>query len=464
MKTGLLCSTMLCGGLLITSSLTATPAAQPNILVFYADDLGYGELGCYGNQHFRSPNIDAIAKNGIRFTQGYVSAPLCSPSRAGIMTGRYPTRFGHENNTMGPDHCLPLTETTIANRLKALGYATGICGKWHLGGTPETLPLKRGFDDYYGVAGNPGSYYKPNGFVDSRLSADVRDAPANPDFYTTDAFGDWATEWIGQHKDGPWFLYLPFNAVHGPHQVPEKYMQRFPNLDDREQRTLAAMISAMDDAVGRVMAKVKELGMENNTLVYFISDNGAPGGDTRNGNVPLRGFKHTTWEGGMRVPFMMQWPGKLPAGVVSDTPVIQLDVLPTSVVAAGGKTEPAWALDGTDLMPFLTGTVKGLPHKTFYWRIDGMWAVRDGDWKLVHGKAGSEPPELFNLANDIGETNDLAAVQPEKMQELKTLWDAWNVHQAPPVAPKDKVTKRAKAKKKTAGEPPKKRKQTAKEQ
>ena len=434
---------------LLCGSALAAEARKPNILFFYADDMGYNELGCYGNQDFRSPNIDSIAKNGIRFTQGYVSAPLCSPSRAGLMTGRYQTRFGHENNSMAADRCLPLTETTLANRLKSLGYATGIVGKWHLGSTSESLPMKRGFDEYYGVTANPGSYFQPEGFIDSRLSAEPRTAPAK-DFYTTDAFAAWAVDWIGRHKDGPWFLYFPFNAIHAPHEATDKYLQRFAHLSDPQHRTLAAMLSAMDDAIGRVLAKLKELGQEQNTLVFFISDNGAPNGEPgrqgRNGNKPLRGQKNTTWEGGIRLPFMMQWPGKLPAGIVSDTPVIQLDVMPTCVVAAGGKVDPAWALDGVDLMPFLTGAAKGRPHQTFYWRIDGMWAVRDGDWKLVHGRTGSGQPELFNLANDVSEQNDLASAHPEKVTALKALWDTWNAQQAPPKAVKDKSLKRGKRK------------------
>jgi arylsulfatase A-like enzyme len=436
---------------LLCGSAPAADARKPNILLFYADDMGYHELGCYGNQDYRSPNIDAIAKNGIRFTQGYVSAPLCSPSRAGLMTGRYQTRFGHENNSMAPGRCLPMTETTLANRLKSLGYATGIAGKWHLGSGPESLPTKRGFDDYYGVTGNPGSYFRPEGFIDSRLSVEPRPAPEK-DFYTTDAFADWAVDWIWRHKDGPWFLYFAFNAIHAPHEATDKYLQRFAHLNDPQQKTLAAMISAMDDAIGRVMAKVRELGQEQNTLVFFISDNGAPNGapgrNSRKGNRPLRGQKNTTWEGGIRLPFMMQWPGKLPAGIVSETPVIQLDVMPTCVVAAGGKVDPAWALDGVDLMPFLTGAAKGPSHQSLYWRIDGMWAVRDGDWKLVHGRANSDSPELFNLAKDASEQHNLAPAQPEKVRTLKALWDTWNAQQTPSDLAKEKPSKRGKGKNK----------------
>ena len=431
--------------LTLLAPLLAASAARPNILLFYADDMGYNELGCYGSKVYLSPNIDGIAKNGIRFTQGYVSAPLCSPSRAGLMTGRYPTRYGHENNSMAEGHSLPLTETTFANRLQALGYATGITGKWHLGSTADTLPVKRGFDDYLGVTGNPGSYFQPGGFIDTRQSNAVRPAPAK-DFYTTDAFAEWAVNWIERKKDGPWFLYFPFNAIHAPHQATEKYLARFTHIKDREQRTLAAMISAMDDAVGRVLQKVRDLRQEQSTLVVFISDNGAPGWQKggRDGNLPLRGGKHTTWEGGIRLPFLMQWVGHLPAGQVNDTPVIQLDILPTCVAAAGATIDPAWKLDGVNLLPHLTGAVKERPHQALYWKIDGMWAIRDGDWKLVHGQAGKGSPELFDLSKDIGEKQNLATMNAEKVKELQARWDEWNAQQAASQKSNDRAAKKEK--------------------
>ena len=409
---------------------SASGATRPNILLIYADDLGYAELGCYGGKEVPTPNIDSIAANGIRFTSGYVSAPLCSPSRAGLMTGRYQTRFGHENNSMAPGRGLPLTETTLASRMKALGYATSIVVKWHLGSDPDRLPMKRGFDEYYGVTGNPGSYFQPNGFIDSRLSPDVREAPGK-DFYTTDAFAARVADWIEKHKDGPWFFYLPFNAVHAPHQATEKYLRRFAHISDPRRRDFDGMLSAMDDAVGRVLAKLRELNLEDNTLIFFISDNGAPP-NREGGNAPLRGGKHQTFEGGIRLPFLAQWKGRLPAGKVYAQPVIQLDVMPTCVMVAGGRVDPAWKLDGVDLLPYLTGERKGRPHETLFWRIDGMWAVRHGDLKLVHGLAGTDAPELFDLAKDIGEKTNLAPAQPEKARELKALWEAWNSQQAKP--------------------------------
>lgn len=415
-------------------------ASRPNLLILYADDLGYGELGCYGSKEVPTPNIDSIAAHGIRFTQGYVSAPLCSPSRAGLMTGRCGTRFGHENNTMGEDRGLPLSEVTLADRLKALGYATGIVGKWHLGKEPAYLPTRRGFEDYYGVLGNPGSYFRPRGFIDARVSPDPQPVRGEG-FYTTDAFATRAAEWIEEHRERPWFLYLPFNAVHTPHEAPERYLRRFERIGDPRRRAFAALLSALDDAVGKVLEKIRALDLERNTLVFFISDNGAP--PHREGaNGPLRGGKHTTWEGGIRVPFLVQWRGRLPEGRTEDRPVSQIDVLPTFVAAAGGAVDPAWNLDGANLLPFLTGENPGRPHETLCWRIDGAWAVRHGDFKLVMGRGGEGEPELFDLAKDPGEARDLAAVQPERVKELKSLWEAWNARQAEPDDPKAQKRKR----------------------
>jgi arylsulfatase A-like enzyme len=427
-------------GVMVSCQPRAFAAAKPNILLIYADDLGYHELGCYGGKHVPTPHIDALAAGGLRLTQGYVSAPLCSPSRAGLMTGRYPTRYGHENNGMAPGG-LPLTETTLANRLKTLGYATCMVGKWHLGNTPDRLPMARGFDEYYGVTGNPGSYFQPRGFIDSRLSPEVQTVE-DPDFYTTEAFAAHAAGWIEEHRDTPWFLYLPFNAIHSPREATPAYLERFSSVADANDRKLFAMTSAMDDAVGVVLEKIRTLGQESNTLIFFISDNGAP--NHPDGNTPLRGHKHTTWEGGIRVPFLVQWKGQLPGGRLYEQPVVQLDVLPTCVAAAGGELKADWRLDGINLLPYLKGEIAERPHPTLYWRIDGMWAIRQGDWKLVYGEAGLGAPELFNLAVDIGEQRNLAATEPAKVKELQSRWDVWSAEQAPPQRAKNKAERKSK--------------------
>ena len=422
---------------LILASLAqslASTASQPNIVIFYADDLGWGELGCQGfTKDIPTPHIDSLAKNGLRFTNGYVAATYCSPSRAGLLTGRYPTRFGHEFNSVANAVGLRSDQTTLATRLKALGYATAAVGKWHLGSQPENRPTRRGFDEFYGTLNNT-PFFRPTGFIDSRLSNDVQ-AVTDPDFYTTDAYAERAVDWIGKNKDKPWFLYLPFNAQHAPLQAPKKYLERFPKITDEKRQLFAAMMAGMDDAIGRVMGSIRELGLEENTLVLFIADNGGPTASTTSKNGPLRGFKMTTFEGGPRVPYIAQWKGKIPAGKTYDLPVMNLDVLPTAIAAAGGKPEASWQLDGVDLMPYLTGANTARPHQTLYWRFGPQWALRDGDMKLVVSKGGSGRPELYNLATDIGESKDLAAGQPEKVKELQAMWDKWSAEQAPPSAP-----------------------------
>ncbi len=418
---------------LLTPFLSSN-AAQPNIVIFYADDLGWGELGCQGfTKDIPTPHIDSLAKNGLRFTNGYVAATYCSPSRAGLMTGRYPTRFGHEFNTVANTVGLRSDQTTIATRLKTLGYATIAVGKWHLGNQPENRPTKRGFDEFYGTLNNT-PFFHPTNFIDSRISNDVREV-TDDTFYTTDAYADRSLDWLEKNKNKPWFLYLPFNAQHAPLQAPKKYLERFPKITDEKRQLFAAMLASMDDAIGRVMGKIRALGQEENTLVFFIADNGGPTASTTSQNGPLRGFKMTTFEGGPRVPFIAQWKGKIPAGKTYDLPVMNLDVLPTAIIAAGGKTDPSWQLDGVDLMPFLTGKQTSRPHQTLYWRYGPQWAIRHGDLKLVVSKGGSGQPELYDLATDIGESKDLASAQPAKVKELQALWDKWSAEQAPASTP-----------------------------
>lgn len=414
---------------------SAAESSRPNVLIFYADDLGYGELAVQGyTKEIPTPNIDSIARNGVRFTQGYVAATYCSPSRAGLMTGRYPTRFGHEFNAVARHSGLSLQETTMAQRLKTLGYATAAVGKWHLGGeaSRDYYPTNRGFDEFYGTLNNT-PFYHPTQFIDSRKTLEIEKAD-DKNFYTTDAYAARAVDWLGKQTDKPWFLYLPFNAQHAPLQAPQKYLDRFPNIADEKRRIFAAMLSSMDDAVGVVMNKVRSMGQEENTIVFYIADNGGPTQSTTSGNGPLRGFKMTTFEGGPRVPFMMQWKAKLPGGQVETRPVMNLDVLPTVVTAAGGKIDPQWKLDGVDLLPYLSGGNSARPHDTMYWRFGDQWAVRQGDWKMVVSRGGSGKPELYDLAGDIGETRDLASAEPARVAELQKIYDRWNAEQATPTA------------------------------
>lgn len=400
---------------------------KPNIVVIVADDLGYGELGVQGCKDLPTPNIDSIARNGVRFTSGYVSCPVCSPTRAGLMTGRYQQRFGHEFNPgpadrADPQFGLSLDEVTLPERLKSLGYATGMFGKWHLGYNPEFHPLKRGFDEFLGFLGGAHPYLPGAGGKGGAILRGTE--PVTETSYLTEAFAREAVAFIERHREEPFFVYLPFNAVHAPLQAAEKYLSRFGSIQDQKRRTFAAMLSAMDDAVGSVLQKLRDAKLDDNTLIFFVSDNGGPTPQTSSRNDPLRGHKGQVLEGGIRVPFLVQWKGHVPAGKVYDKPVIALDIHPTAVAAAGAKIAAEAKLDGVDLLPYLTGKSKGARHDRLFWRFGGQSAVRMGDWKLV--KFGESSAQLYNLAEDIGEQNDLAAKEPDKLKELQTAYDAWN--------------------------------------
>ncbi len=414
----------------------AAPPAKPNILLIVADDLGYGELGAQGfTREIPTPHLDSIARNGTRFTSGYVTGPYCSPTRAALLTGRYQQRFGHEFNpgpalAGGPGAGLSVNEKTIADRLKPAGYATGWFGKSHLGNEPQFHPLKRGFDEFFGFLGGAHSYLETG----AGPNAILRGTEPVPSIdYTTDAFAQEAVSFIGRHQDQPWFVYLPFNAVHAPLETLEKYEARFKDITDPKRRKFAAMLSALDDGVGSVLTKLREQQQEERTLIIFHSDNGGPTPSITSGNGPLRGFKGQTWEGGVRVPFFAQWKGTLPAGKVDDRPVAQIDILPTALAAAGVEVKPEWKIDGVNLLPYLKGEKSEAPHEAIFWRFGQQIAVRQGDWKLVKAQTGSgeakastQGAELYNLANDIGETNNIAAAHPGKVAELATLWNQWN--------------------------------------
>jgi len=429
-------------------SSVGAEAKKPNILLIVADDLGYGELSIQGNPQIPTPHIDSLAHSGVRFTSGYVSGPYCSPTRAGLQTGRYQERFGHEFNP-GPAEAsstnfgLSLDEKTIGDRLHAAGYVNGWFGKSHLGYLPQYHPLKRGYDEYFGFLGGAHDYFDAAGDAHNPIFRGTNSVDNMG--YTTEVFGDEAIKFIEKHKTESWFVYLPFNAVHAPLEAPKKYTARFDRVEDKKRKTFAGMLSALDDAVGNVLAKVHELGQDENTLVIFISDNGGPTASTTSGNGPLRGFKAQTWEGGIRIPYIVQWKGHLPAGKVDDRPVIQLDILPTVLAAVGVTAKPEWKLDGVNLLPYLTGENSGAPHEDLFWRFGGQLAIRKGDWKLVKApgiaanpedwggsKATTDGAELYNLAQDIGEKTNLAAQNPEKVQELAADWNKWNAELVDP--------------------------------
>lgn len=427
------------------------PGAQnrpPNIVIIVADDMGYADLGVQGSKDIPTPSIDALAASGIRFTDAYVSGPYCSPTRAGLMTGRYPERFGHEFNFgVQPGLGLPLDEPTIADRLKAAGYRTALFGKWHLGADEQHHPMNRGFDEFFGFLGGAHSYFEtpatgPTAIFDGRTPVSV---PA----YLTDTLTGRAVEFIQRNRERPFLLYVPFNAVHTPMHATDKYLSRVAQISDSTRRTYAAMLSAMDDGVGRIIAALRAERLESNTLIVFFSDNGGPTmpGTTINGssNAPLRGSKRQTWEGGIRVPFVISWKGHLEAGKVDARPIIQLDVLPTALAAAGLAVLKQWKLDGVNLLPFLTGKRSDPPHEALYWRLGDNLAIRQGNWKLVKTSEGplrgADPDTLntlvgaglYDLSSDLGEQHDLAAQRPDKMKELAEAWRRWNRELAKPL-------------------------------
>lgn len=451
---------------LLLASLALAQQRQPNIVVIVADDLGYGELSIQGNAEIPTPHIDSIAQGGVRFTNGYVTAPNCSPSRAGILTGRYGTRFGHEFNPIGagnvePGAGLPLTETLFPQLLHNVGYATSLVGKWHLGGTAPHHPQRRGFDDFYGFL-HEGHFFVPPpwagvttmlrrrslpggeegrkqfgpvvysthmGHDEPPYDADnpiVRNSqPVAEETYLTDAITREAIGRIEAHKERPFFLMVAYNAVHSPLQGADAYMQRFAHIEDIHRRIFAAMLSNLDDGVGEILKAISDRGLDDDTLVIFISDNGGPTRELTSSNLPLRGGKGDVYEGGLRVPFLMKWPGKLPAGQVEDRPVMSLDIAATALALAGA--EPRKPLDGVNLMPYLADGDRGRPHEEFFWRQGPRIAVRVGDWKLLRNdRRNANAWELYNLSDDLAETNNLFELLPERGSALREVLDRFN--------------------------------------
>jgi arylsulfatase A-like enzyme len=421
-------------GALLPQAQGETPAGRPrkpNVLLILIDDVGWAGIGCYGSKDIPTPNLDAMAHGGVRFTNAYVSAPLCSPTRAGLVTGRYQQRFGHEHNpggggvNLGFEFGLPLSETTIADCLKKAGYATGMVGKWHLGQAPKYQPTARGFDEFFGFLGGAHPYFADGARKGGGANPIMRGKePIEEKEYLTEAFTRAACAFIDKHKGEPFFLYLPYNAAHAPMQAPQKYLDKFANIADERRRTHAAMMSCMDDGIGKVMARLKEDGLDESTLVLFVSDNGGPTPSTTSGNGPLRGYKAQVYEGGIRVPMIVRWPGRVPAGKVYDEPASSLDFFATAAAAAGAEVTAERPLDGVNLVPYLDGKKAGPPHEYLFWRMGQQSAVRRGNWKLV--KIGDQPPALYDLATDIGESKDLAGEKPDIRDLLTKALAEWD--------------------------------------
>lgn len=426
---------------------------KPNLVIFLADDLGYGDIGCYGSLDVPTPNIDAIAKAGVRCTDGYVSAAVCSPSRAALLTGRHQQRFGHEFNSGSVERekeigfGLPKSERIFPQHLKAAGYTSGMFGKWHLGAHEGYHPLDRGFDEFVGFLPGADDYVtaKTPGAHIAAVPGEGEKMPAKrqytlmrgrnaveDDRYLTDVLGAEAVDFIERHKDKPFFVYLPFNAIHTPLQATTKYLDRFANIKNPRHRTLAAMTSALDDAIGSVVKKLRDTGLEKDTLIIFLSDNGCPVMTGAGTNGPLNGEKVTYFEGGIRVPFIVRWKGRLPEGKLYREPVVSRDILPT-FLAAAGVPSPTVELDGVDLLPFFNGSKKGAPHQSLFWRAGQGRAVRQGKWKLV--EFGDRYTRLFDLSTDLGEKTDVSTEHPDVVRQLQTAWRAWSAQMAKPAWP-----------------------------
>ena len=416
----------------------ADPPKRPNVVVVVADDLGYADLGFQGCKDIPTPHLDALAKSGVVCSNGYVSHPFCSPTRAGLLTGRYQQRFGHENNPKwlpdDKDVGLPLDQVTIADVLKKAGYATGAVGKWHLGAHPTYHPNRRGFDDYFGMLGGGHQYFDHNQFQTNPTKAKqeyfiplVRnEKPVEEKEYLTDALGREAAAFVAAHKTEPFFLYLAFNAPHTPLQATDTCLDRVKGIADEKLRKYAAMVCGMDDAVGKLLATLKEHKLTDDTLIVFFSDNGGPVGVTNCRNSPLRGAKGQLYEGGVRVPFVVSWPGAIKPGKF-DHPVTSLDVFPTAVAAAGGETPKGVTPDGVNLLPHLKGESKTpLADRPLYWRTGGgeNFAMRKGAFKLV--RVGKKAAELYDLSADVAEKTDLAGTKADTAAGLQKELDAWN--------------------------------------
>lgn len=434
-------------GLCATAALAAD---QPNILVILVDDLGYADIGVQGGMSVPTPNIDALAFSGVRCTNGYVSAPYCSPSRAGFLTGRYQTRFGYEFNPHVGDEAklgLPLDQRTIGDYFRTAGYTTALIGKWHQGFSPRHHPQSRGFDEFFGFLVGAHNFILHKDAKAKFGAAHSYDMIYRGrelqklDGYTTDLFTDEAIAFMNRQGAKPWFLYLAYNAVHTPLEIVEKHNDRIPaSVTDPARRGYLSLLLGLDDAIGRVTTQLRETGRDKDTLIFFLSDNGGSGHKpflayNTGVNAPLRGDKGQTLEGGMRVPFFVAWPGKLPAGEVYEQPVIALDVLSTAVSAAGIRT-PA-NLDGVNLLPHLTGESNAVPHASLYWRFGPQKAIRRGRWKLVDWRDFDEKKnsgwQLYDLSNDAGEQHDLAASQTELAAQLSRDWEQWNAGNIAPL-------------------------------
>lgn len=422
---------------------------KPNVVIIYADDLGYGDLGCFGAADMATPHLDTLAAEGVRFTNWYSNAPVCSPSRASLLTGRYPGRTG-VNNILGGRRGtpgLPVDQVTLAGMLKNHGYRTGLFGKWHLGVTPEHGPNAHGFDEFFGFLAGCVDYYShiyywgQGGGVNPShdLWRNGREVWRNGR-YLTELITEGATDFIDACGDEPFFLYVPYNAPHYPMHAPQEYLDRFPGLPP-DRRIMAAMVAAMDDGVGGIMRALRSAGVYDDTLVFFSSDNG-PSSESRNfldgredlyyGGTAgkLRGHKGSLFDGGIREPAIMSYPRRIPAAQVCDEVGVMMDVVPTILSLTGCGLSADHGVDGLDLSDVLTAEGKS-PHGEVFWEYGKQAAVRDNNWKLVlngkldFGRVAGESLHLSDMSVDPGEQVNLSGEFPEIVERLLQKLESW---------------------------------------
>jgi len=418
---------------------------KPNLIVIMTDDMGYADVGFNGCTDIPTPNIDRIADQGVKFTEGYVTFPVCGPSRAGFLTGRYQDRFGFTTNPSidpgNPISGLPLEEETMAQVLRKANYKSAIIGKWHMGTHPNFHPLERGFDYFYGFLSGGHNYYHDELYLNDlsevtkkwewyRTKIIENRTKVETDDYLTDELSDAAVRYINKQTDSeqPFMLYLAYNAPHTPLQATEKYLSRFPNIEDKKRKTYAAMVSAVDDGVGRVLKSLEETGVEENTIVVFLSDNGGAHNNASD-NGPLRGLKGDLFEGGIRVPFAMQWKGVIPAGKTYEKAISSLDIMATVVAHTNVKISTERPLDGVNLIPYLIGENDGEPHDYLFWRKweQNAMAIRHGNYKLVaNSDQDSNAPEMYDMSTNVDEQNNLKSSNEKGYDLLNMEWENWN--------------------------------------
>ena len=457
------------------AAIKPTTQRRPNVLVILADDMGYGDLSSYGNVMIETKHIDSIGRDGVRLTAGYSSAPLCSPSRAGLVTGRYQQRFGfeqqvssgafperrevrEEDGSLAPlqgeaeflRRGIPLSEKNIGEVFKAAGYKTAVVGKWHLGHAPQFVPHKRGFDHSVVFYGNTSlQWTNPDESDMFSLKVDFHDEAADTAWtreglnnvrrngeiievnnYLMHFFRDECIDFIDKSKNEPFMLYFAMNSPVPPMQVPRPYFEELrAGIANISQRGYNALVKAQDDVVGAVLQKLEDAGLKDDTIVIFVSDNGTalsrPGS-----NAPFSGGKYSTYEGGIRMPYMMKWPGHIPAGLEFSKPASTLDILPTVAKACGVSTADCQPLDGVDLMPYFTGENQGTPHEALFWKLAAYSAVRVGRWKL-YLEPRNGVYKLFDIENDPVEKVDLSKAEPGIFENLKARYEAWDASLPP---------------------------------